>query len=144
MTTQDAVAAAPELPSPPVTERAARSVPGLLMLVAGIAAIPAGVVVVVVASHQGHGAAEALTWLGVLIFAVSALVLGGLTPVVPGQARVIQLFGRYRGTIRDPGLQDPQPGIGAGQGQRRGRQPDRDRGRGRLAGPRHRQRRLLR
>ena len=39
---------------------------------------------------------------------------------------------------------DPQPGISAGQGQRRRRQPDRDRRRGRLAGRRHRQRRLLR
>lgn len=109
MTTQDAVAAAPELPSPPVTEHPARSVPGLLMLVLGIVLIPVGVVVVVVASHKGHGAGQALTWLGVVIFIVSALVLGGLTPVVPGQARVIQLFGRYRGTIRDSGLQWVNP-----------------------------------
>jgi len=32
-----------------------------------------------------------------------------LTPVVPGQARVIQLFGKYRGTIRNPGLQWVNP-----------------------------------
>jgi regulator of protease activity HflC (stomatin/prohibitin superfamily) len=43
----------------------------------------------------------------VLIIAV--LLLAGLTPVVPGQARVIQLFGKYRGTIRDPGLQWVNP-----------------------------------
>ena len=35
--------------------------------------------------------------------------LAGLTPVVPGQARVVQLFGRYRGTIRDSGLQWVNP-----------------------------------
>jgi regulator of protease activity HflC (stomatin/prohibitin superfamily) len=35
--------------------------------------------------------------------------MGGLTPVVPGQARVIQLFGKYRGTIREPGLQWVNP-----------------------------------
>jgi len=109
MTTQDAAVAAPKLPSPPVTERAARSVPGLLMLALGIVLIPVGVVVVVMASHKSHGAAQVLTWLGVLIFIVSGLVLGGLTPVVPGQARVIQLFGRYRGTIRDSGLQWVNP-----------------------------------
>ena len=109
MATSDAVAAAPELPSPPVTERAARSVPGLLMLVLGIILILAGVVVVVVASHHSHGAARALTLLGVVLFVVSALVLGGLTPVVPGEARVIQLFGKYRGTIRDSGLQWVNP-----------------------------------
>ena len=109
MTTQDAEAAAPELPSPPVTERVARSVPGLLMLVLGIILIPAGVVIVVVGSHQSHGAAQALTLLGVLIFIASYIVLGGLTSVVPGQARVVQLFGRYRGTIRDSGLQWVNP-----------------------------------
>ena len=36
-------------------------------------------------------------------------MLAGLTPVVPGQARVIQLFGKYRGTVRDPGLQWVNP-----------------------------------
>jgi regulator of protease activity HflC (stomatin/prohibitin superfamily) len=34
---------------------------------------------------------------------------GGLTPVVPGQARVVQLFGKYHGTIREPGLQWVNP-----------------------------------
>ena len=109
MTTRDVATAVPKLPSPPVTEHAARSVPGLLMLVLGIVLIPAGVALIVLASHQSHGVGLALTLLGVLIFIVSALVLGGLTPVVPGQARVIQLFGRYRGTIRDSGLQWVNP-----------------------------------
>jgi regulator of protease activity HflC (stomatin/prohibitin superfamily) len=109
MTTHDAVVAAPQLPSPPVTEHAARSVPGLLMLVLGIVLIPAGIVIIVLGSHQGHGAAQALTWLAIVVFVVSALVLGGLTPVVPGEARVIQLFGKYRGTIRDSGLQWVNP-----------------------------------
>ena len=31
-------------------------------------------------------------------------MLHGLTSVVAGEARVVQLFGRYRGTIREPGL----------------------------------------
>ena len=109
MATQDAVAAAPELPRPPVTEHPARSVPGLLILVLGIALIVAGVVVAVVASHHSHGVATALTVLSVVLFIVSGAMLGGLTPVVPGQARVIQLFGKYRGTIRDPGLQWVNP-----------------------------------
>src|ERR1022692_1177594 len=109
MTIRDVATAVPKLPSPPVTEHAARSVPGLLMLVLGIILIPAGVVIVVVGSHQSHGAAQALTWLSVLVFIVSAFVLGGLTSVVPGQARVVQLFGKYRGTIRDSGLQWVNP-----------------------------------
>ena len=52
---------------------------------------------------------ELVIVLAVLLFIGSGLVFGGLTPVVPGQARVVQLFGRYRGTIRDSGLQWVNP-----------------------------------
>jgi regulator of protease activity HflC (stomatin/prohibitin superfamily) len=109
MTTHDVAVAAPQLPSPPVTEHAARSAPGLPMLVLGIILIPAGVVIIVLGNHQSHALATTLTWLAIVLFLVSALVLGGLTPVVPGEARVIQLFGKYRGTIRDPGMQWVNP-----------------------------------
>jgi hypothetical protein len=109
MAIRTATAAGPQLPDPPVTERAARSLPGLRVLVAGIVLILAGVAVAVVASHQSHGVAVALIVLSVLIFIASGFALSGLTPVVPGQARVVQLFGRYRGTIRDPGLQWVNP-----------------------------------
>jgi hypothetical protein len=109
MATQNEVAAGLQLPARQVTEHEARSLPGLLMLTAGIALSLAGVVLLVVASHQHHGAAVALILISILIFIASSLALGGLTPVVPGKARVIQLFGRYRGTIRDPGLQWVNP-----------------------------------
>jgi hypothetical protein len=109
MTTHDAAAASPALPSPPVTERAARSWPGLRMLVAGIVLILAGVALDVTAGHQRHSGTVTLVLLSVLIFIASSLALAGLTPVVPGRARVVQLFGRYRGTIRDSGLQWVNP-----------------------------------
>ncbi|MDX6396157.1 MAG: hypothetical protein QOJ73_7220 [Streptosporangiaceae bacterium] len=119
MATQDATATGPEmvihgavgpeLPGRQVTEQKARFWPGLRMLVLGIALILAGVAVLVLSSHQSHGASAALVLLGVLIFIASALALGGLTSVVPGRARVVQLFGKYRGTIRDPGLQWVNP-----------------------------------
>jgi len=109
MTIQTAAAAIPQPPDQQVTEHEARFLPGLRMLVLGIAGLLAGVAVAVVASRQGHGAAVALGLVCALIFLASALVLGGLTPVVPGRARVVQLFGRYRGTIRDQGLQWVNP-----------------------------------
>src|ERR1700729_836913 len=109
MATETAAPAGPDLPDRQVTERAARSSPGLPMLAAGIVGLVAGVALAVVASHQSHGAAIALVVLCVLIFIASALTLAGLTPVVPGQARVVQLFGRYHGTIRDSGLQWVNP-----------------------------------
>ena len=109
MATQVAAAAGPELPDRRVTEREARCLPGLRMLAAGIVGLLAGVALAGVASHQGYGAGVALVVLCVLIFIVSSLVLAGLTPVVLGQARVVQLFGRYRGTIRESGLQWVNP-----------------------------------
>ena len=107
--TQDAAATGPKLPSPPVTERTARFLPGLLMLVLGIVLVAAGVLLIVLAAHQSGGTGKALIWLAVLAFVVGSLILGGLTPVVPGRARVVQLFGKYRGTIREPGLQWVNP-----------------------------------
>jgi regulator of protease activity HflC (stomatin/prohibitin superfamily) len=46
---------------------------------------------------------------GVLLLVAGALAVQGLTSVVAGEARAVQLFGRYRGTIRDPGLQWVNP-----------------------------------
>src|SRR5215468_8612101 len=109
MATETAGPGGPDLPDQRVTEREARSSPGLPMLAGGIAGLLAGVALAVVASRQSHGAAVALVVLCVLIFLASALALAGLTPVVPGQARVVQLFGRCTGTIRDPGLQWVNP-----------------------------------
>jgi regulator of protease activity HflC (stomatin/prohibitin superfamily) len=45
----------------------------------------------------------------VLVLLAGALELRGLTAVVPGQARAVQLFGKYRGTIREAGLQWVNP-----------------------------------
>jgi hypothetical protein len=109
MATQTAATPGPELPDRRVTERAARFLPGLGMLVAGIVGLLGGVALAVVASDQSRGAAVALVLLCVLIFIASSLALAGLASVVPGQARVVQLFGRYRGTIRDSGLQWVNP-----------------------------------
>jgi hypothetical protein len=109
MTTQEAAVAGLEMPSRQVTEHEARSVPGLRMLVLGIVLILVGVAVDIVAGHQSHGATTALILLSVLIFIAGSLSLRGLTSVVPGQARVVQLFGKYRGTIRDSGLQWVNP-----------------------------------
>ena len=103
------VQAAPVPAARQVTERTARFLPGVAVLMTGIVLVLAGVGVLVLASHHSHGAAVGLVLLGVLIFIASALALGGLTPVAPGRARVVQLFGRYRGTIRDPGLQWVNP-----------------------------------
>ena len=79
------------------------------MLALGIAGLAGGVALDVLAPHLGHGAAIAVIVLSAVVLVAVSLDLSGLTPVAPGRARVIQLFGSYRGTIHDPGLQWVNP-----------------------------------
>jgi len=106
---QNTAAAGPVLPRPPETERAARSLPGLPMLALSIVLVLVAVALFVLAGHEKGGTAKTLITLGVLVLIADGLVARGLVAVVPGQARVVQLFGRYRGTIRDSGLQWVNP-----------------------------------
>jgi regulator of protease activity HflC (stomatin/prohibitin superfamily) len=96
-------------PAPPVTERPARFWPGLRMLAVATVVLLAGVALAVLAGHDHGGIAKVLIGLCVLLFIVGLVMLRGLTAVVPGQARVVQLFGQYRGTIRKSGLQWVNP-----------------------------------
>jgi regulator of protease activity HflC (stomatin/prohibitin superfamily) len=81
-----------------ISERAARSVTGAIGFLAAVALIVAGAVLVPVTRP-----------LGAVLLSVGVLVLSGLTAVAPGQARVVSLFGRYDGTIRETGLRWVNP-----------------------------------
>jgi len=93
----------------PIAERASSSTRGVKVLVSGLVAVLAAVAVLVYSGKQTDGTKTALIWAGVIVLIIATGALAGLTPVVPGQARVIQLFGKYRGTIREPGLQWVNP-----------------------------------
>ena len=92
--------------SVPIAESAGWSVPGVRVLVAGIVMLLAGIVLLALGVSLGPNAAGpiALIWAAAVLIIAGYLALRGLTPVVAGEARVIQLFGRYRGTVRAPGL----------------------------------------
>src|SRR6516165_1906684 len=87
-------------------ERKARYLPGVPMLALAVVLLAAAIV----AFWQGgiHHAA-ALAWVGAILIAADILVWRGLVPVAPGRAQVIQLFGRYQGTIREQGMQWVNP-----------------------------------
>ena len=93
----------------PVTERPARSTRGVKVLVAGIAGYAVGAGLIWLAHSRSGGAQVALIWAAVVVLFLSAFAHGGLVQVVPGEARVIQLFGKYQGTIREPGMQWVNP-----------------------------------
>jgi regulator of protease activity HflC (stomatin/prohibitin superfamily) len=103
MNTQVAAVAVPKFPAQPVSEYQAKSIGGLPALVLGIVGVIVGVVLLVL--HGSGTRAIILSVVGVLILIAAELCFHGLTSVMNGEARVIQLFGRYRGTIRSPGLQ---------------------------------------
>ncbi|MFC4328209.1 SPFH domain-containing protein [Streptomyces andamanensis] len=101
---------APEMPAPRVREFTAHSIKGGLALLLGLlglliagALIPAG------AAVTGTGAKAALITVGVLVGVAALFSMCGLNTVAPGEARVVQLFGRYRGTIREDGLRWVNP-----------------------------------
>jgi hypothetical protein len=91
-------------PNPAMPEHKAKYLPGIPMLVLGIAAIAAAIIVFWQAGVH-KGATAGLAILGAVLLAAGILAVRGLTAVVPGRAHVVQLFGKYQGTIREPGLQ---------------------------------------
>ncbi|MFE0425232.1 SPFH domain-containing protein [Streptomyces sp. NPDC058953] len=101
---------APGMPAPGVREFPARSIGGGLALLLGVAGVAAGALAVVVAALVDSGAAQAvLIVVGIVVAALSIVAMAGLNMVAPGEARVVQLFGRYRGTIRTDGLRWVNP-----------------------------------
>ncbi|GAB2802918.1 SPFH domain-containing protein [Actinoallomurus bryophytorum] len=91
-----------EMPRPQVAERVARGLSGWPVLGAVLVAVIAGVVLVT----TGAGV---LAGVGIGLIVVAGLATIGLTAVAPGQARVVQLLGRYAGTIRTDGLRWVNP-----------------------------------
>ncbi len=88
-----------------VTEREAWSAPGVRVLVLSIGTLLLAAALLPLGIVLGRGAGPTtLIATAVLLILAGDLALHGLTPVVAGEARAVQLFGRYRGTIRDPGL----------------------------------------
>jgi regulator of protease activity HflC (stomatin/prohibitin superfamily) len=92
--------------SVPIAEREGWSAPGVRVLVTGVVLLLAGIVLLALGVSLGPSAAGpiALIWIAALLLVVGYLALRGLTAVVAGEARVIQLFGRYRGTVKASGL----------------------------------------
>jgi regulator of protease activity HflC (stomatin/prohibitin superfamily) len=99
-----------EMPAPRVREFAAHSIGGGLALLLGLLGLLAGAGLIAAAtSVDGGGAKAALIIGGILVGLAAFLAMCGLNMVAPGEARVVQLFGRYRGTIRQDGLRWVNP-----------------------------------
>ncbi|TDO68295.1 SPFH domain/Band 7 family protein [Kribbella sp. VKM Ac-2571] len=93
-----------EMPAPKVTERVGRGLNGWPMAALALVLAIAGVLLFVLSGGNG-----ALIAVGIMVFLAALIVAGGLTAVSPGRARVLQVLGRYAGTIRTDGLRWVNP-----------------------------------
>ncbi|WP_329335178.1 SPFH domain-containing protein [Streptomyces sp. NBC_00663] len=111
MTTHDdTIADVPAMPAPRVREFAAHSIGGGLALLLGLLGLFAGAGMIASATAvSATGGKAALIVGGILVGLAAFLAMCGLNTVAPGEARVVQLFGRYRGTIRQDGLRWVNP-----------------------------------
>ena len=90
-------------------ERAAWYIHGPLMLIINLVlVVAAGVAFWQSGVHKGVPTAV-FAVVGALLTIVISFGLRGLTIVAPGRAHVVQLFGKYKGTIREPGMQWVNP-----------------------------------
>src|SRR5688500_10841263 len=92
-----------------IREQVRSSLSGVPVLVVGLAGV-VGSVAGFIAS-TGRPPATVGLILGAVGVLASVLVLIGLKVVNPNEARVVQLFGSYRGTIREPGLRWVMPFV---------------------------------
>lgn len=107
----DAIVAppAPDLrPRASSQERAARTASGWLALAVALAALAACAVLTVAGVERlddgATGAGVALLAGAAVAFAAASVLSAGMIVVTPNTARVLTLFGRYTGTVRDAGF----------------------------------------
>ncbi|MFJ9415970.1 SPFH domain-containing protein [Streptomyces sp. NPDC101227] len=113
LSTADPAIDAPQMPEPQVRESAAHSIPGGLALLLTVLGVALGIAAISVGGALSSGDNRSLTApfaiAGAVLLVTSFFCMTGVKMVAPGEARVIQLFGRYVGTIRTDGLRWVNP-----------------------------------
>ncbi|WP_439677935.1 SPFH domain-containing protein [Embleya sp. MST-111070] len=97
------------MPAPQVRERVVTGAAGLPALAVGVLCIAGGIGLTVVGALLDDGRKVAAVTSGIVIIVLALFGLCGLTTVAPGEARVLQLFGHYKGTVRKDGLRWVNP-----------------------------------
>src|SRR5579862_1832093 len=111
MSVQEApVAKAGEVAARPLAERAAWSAHPALGILIHAAVFIAGLEVLISWSGPGGDRAGRIA-LGVLLIVAAYVIVHGVISVVAGEATVVQVFGRYQGTVREPGMHFVNPMI---------------------------------
>ena len=110
MTAQtQATAATIYSPSQPMSERSAWYIPGPMLIIGDLVVLAAAVVLVWQAAVNKGAAGVVFAVLGSVLGIAFFIVWRGIIIVAPGRAHVVQLFGKYKGTVREPGMQFVNP-----------------------------------
>jgi regulator of protease activity HflC (stomatin/prohibitin superfamily) len=111
MSAQAQVASANNLnfPSRPMRERPAWYIAGPLLLLGDLVLLIVTIIVFWQGSVHAGAVKAVLIILGVILALIVVFVFRGITVVTPGRAHVVQLFGKYKGTVREPGMQFVNP-----------------------------------
>jgi hypothetical protein len=96
-------------PAQPMRERSAWYTAGLLVILADLLLLIVPIIAFWQSATHTGAVKPVLAVVGVLLAIAFFTVLRGITIVAPGRAHVIQLFGKYNGTIREPGMQWVNP-----------------------------------
>ncbi len=95
--------------SQPIHERTAWFAPGPVVLLLDFVLLVVAIVVLILAGTHTGGATGVLVAIGVVLIIAFSIILRGIITVAPGRAHVVQLFGNYQGTVRQPGMQWVNP-----------------------------------
>jgi SPFH domain / Band 7 family len=108
MSTQTTGGADPKVAARPVAERAASAAPAAVGVLIHSVVLIAGIVLLTNGHYSSADVTEVIV-VAVLLIAAAYVIAHGLFVVAPGEAQVVQLFGRYLGTVRDPGMHFVHP-----------------------------------
>ena len=87
-----------------IAERSARVRNGGIGILAGLVAIGASIGLLAGADSTTGALSPVLGVLGVLVMLLAFVLFASVTVISPGETKVVQLFGRYVGTVRRAGL----------------------------------------
>jgi regulator of protease activity HflC (stomatin/prohibitin superfamily) len=96
-------------PSQPMSERSAWYIAGPLLLVGNILLLVVAIILIWQGAVHAGATKAALIVIAIVLFIAFSILWRGLTVVTPGRAHVVQLFGKYKGTVREPGMQWVNP-----------------------------------
>lgn len=99
----------PDMPAPHVHETQAHGIAGGAALLLTLLGAVVGIGLLVGGGVAADGLGVTMVVVGIVVLLGSLFCMTGVKMVAPGEARVIQLFGRYVGTIRQDGLRWVNP-----------------------------------